>query len=174
MKILLTGASGQLGLALQKTLPPKKLLTFSHADFDITNRSSVFSLVNEHKPDWIINCAAYNLVDEAEEETEQAFRVNSLGALHLTKAAESTNALLVHFSTDYIFDGQNKSPYRETDTPRPLSMYGASKLQGEFLVQLFCPKHFVIRTCGLYGHGSVTKGGNFIDRMLQKPKGTNP
>jgi dTDP-4-dehydrorhamnose reductase len=118
----------------------------------------------------VVNCAAYNFVDKAESEPETAFAVNAWAVRDLTTICRDLDATLVHFSTDYVFglDGDRTTPYRETDAPGPMSVYGLSKLTGEYLVRSICPKHFVIRTCGLYGvWGSGGKGRNFVETMLR-------
>src|SRR5262249_8549339 len=122
------------------------------------------------RPKVVVNCAAYNFVDKAESEPLAAFAVNAWGVRALAQICRDLDCSLVHFSTDYVFglDTARGSPYRETDAPGPASVYGLSKLAGEYLVRFICPKHFVIRTCGLYGvWGSGGKGGNFVETMLR-------
>ena len=174
MKVLLTGANGQLGTAFQGLLPGNSLVPLTRSDLDIANRTAVADAVAEHKPDCIINCAAYNQVDRAEKEAEAAFQTNALGALHLAQAANHADTVLVHFSTDYVFDGKKQSPCRESDPPQPLGIYGLSKLTGEWLVRSTARKHFVIRTCGLYGHSRSVKAGNFAERMLEAAAAGKP
>src|SRR5207302_5199978 len=118
------------------------------------------------RPDLVINCAAYNFVDRAESEPGAAFEVNAWAVKRLAVACRDLGFTLVHFSTDYVFglDKERREPYSETDCPGPLSVYGLSKLSGEFMVRTYCPRHFVIRTCGLYGvSGSGGKGRNFVE-----------
>jgi dTDP-4-dehydrorhamnose reductase len=118
----------------------------------------------------VVNCAAYNFVDRAESEPETAFAVNAWGVRALAEACSDLDAILVQFSTDYVFGLEERRtvPYEETDPPGPLSVYGLSKLTGEYLVRALCPKHFVIRTCGLYGvWGSGGKGKNFVETILR-------
>jgi dTDP-4-dehydrorhamnose reductase len=127
-------------------------------------------VLTELRPDVVINCAAYNLVDRAESEPDAAFAVNALGVRTLAAICRDLDCTLVHFSTDYVFglEAGRATPYHETDAPGPLSVYGLSKLTGEYLVRALCPKHVVIRTCGLYGvSGSGGKGGNFVETMLR-------
>jgi dTDP-4-dehydrorhamnose reductase len=122
------------------------------------------------RPDVVVNCAAYNFVDRAEAEPEAAFAVNAWGVRQLALACRDRGCLLVHFSTDYVFglDEARATPYREDDAPGPVSAYGLSKLAGEYLVRALCPRHVVVRTCGLYGvWGSGGKGGNFVETMLR-------
>jgi dTDP-4-dehydrorhamnose reductase len=122
------------------------------------------------RPDVVINCAAYNFVDKAETEPDAAFAVNAWGPRSLAMVCRDLDCTLVHFSTDYVFglDEARHTPYTEADAPGPLGVYGLSKLAGEYLVRSICPKHYVIRTCGLYGvWGSGGKGGNFVETMLR-------
>jgi dTDP-4-dehydrorhamnose reductase len=118
----------------------------------------------------VVNCAAYNLVDKAESEPAAAFAVNAWGVRDLALICRNLGCVLVHFSTDYVFglDENRSAPWTETDAPGPVSVYGLSKLAGEYLVRSLCPRHFVVRTCGLYGvWGSGGKGGNFVETMLR-------
>jgi dTDP-4-dehydrorhamnose reductase len=126
--------------------------------------------LSELRPGVVVNCAAYNFVDRAEAEPEAAFAVNAWGVRQLALACRDLGCVVVHFSSDYVFglDDTRQTPYAETDAPGPVSVYGLSKLAGEYLVRGLCPRHFVIRTCGLYGvWGSGGKGGNFIETMLR-------
>jgi dTDP-4-dehydrorhamnose reductase len=118
----------------------------------------------------VVNCAAYNFVDQAEAEPDAAFAVNAWAARNLAGVCRDLDCTLVHFSTDYVFglDASRSKPWSEADAPGPVSVYGLSKLAGEYLVRGTCPKHYVIRTCGLYGvWGSGGKGGNFVETMLR-------
>jgi dTDP-4-dehydrorhamnose reductase len=118
----------------------------------------------------VVNCAAYNFVDRAEEEPEAAFAVNAWGVRNLARICAELDCLLVHFSSDYVYglDASRRTPYAEFEAPAPVSVYGLSKLAGEYLVRSLCPRHLVIRTCGLYGvRGSGGKGGNFVETMLR-------
>ena len=125
-------------------------------------------LRNQH-PDVILNTTAYHRVDDCESQPEVAYAVNVLAVLNLVRIANELNALLVHISTDYVFDGKSSQPYTETSPAMPLSVYGNSKLAGEYIVRSLASRHIVIRTCGLYGiAGSRGKGGNFVEIMLAK------
>lgn len=166
MRILVTGAGGQLGQALQRVLAAEEVIALTHTELDITDSEAVKGAVETHRPEWILNTAAYNLVDEAEEQADAAFQVNALGVLHLAQAARAAGATLVHFSTDYVFDGRQQTPYGETDSPNPLSVYGLSKLSGEILLRGGTPKYFLIRSCGLYGWPPHPQRGNFVERLL--------
>ena len=168
MRILLTGAGGQLAHDLKASLGGETLVALTRAELDITDAPAVRAALVRHRPDCLINAAAYNRVDDAEAEPAAAFAANAGGVENLARAAANAGAVLVHFSTDYVFDGAKRAPYIETDAPNPLSLYARSKRAGEEAVQRRCEKHFLIRTCGLYGAaGSRSKGGNFVERMLR-------
>ena len=171
MKVLVTGASGQLGTDLCEVLRDFELIPLTHKDIEINDMDSVKQAFNKYKPDIIVNTAAYVRVDDCEDEKEKAFKVNALGARNVAVVAQELGARLVHLSTDYVFGGEDESrttPYTEFDTPVPLSIYGKSKLAGENLVRHFCLRHFIVRASGLFGvAGSSGKGGNFIETMLR-------
>jgi dTDP-4-dehydrorhamnose reductase len=119
----------------------------------------------------VVNLTAFHRVDDCEAQAESAYAVNVLAVLNLARAANALDAALMHLSTDYVFDGKASEPYVETSTPWPLSVYGNSKLAGEMLVRTQAVRHFVVRTCGLYGRaGSSGKGGNFVETMLRKAR----
>ncbi len=177
MKILLLGANGQLGsdlLTFLKKGEPKtfeKIIALTHNDIEITDSNQVNETFERHHPNTVINTAAYNKVDDCEDSVEKAFSVNAYGVRNLAIACKNIDAALVHFSTDYVFDGLKNTPYKEDDTPQPLSVYGISKLTGEYFVRYILKKCFVIRTCGLYGlAGCMSKGGNFVELMLRFAK----
>lgn len=171
MKVLVTGANGQLGTDLCKVLRDFELIPLTHKDIEISDMNSVKQAFNKHKPDIIINTAAYVRVDDCETEQDKAFLINALGARNVAVVAQELGARLIHISTDYVFGGEAEprtTPYTEFDTPVPLSIYGKSKLAGENLVRHFCLRHFIIRVSGLFGTaGSSGKGGNFIETMLR-------
>ena len=171
MKVLVTGASGQLGTDVCKVLTDSQLIRLTHKDIEIGDMDSVKQAFNKYKPDIIVNTAAYVRVDDCEDEKEKAFQVNALGARNVAVVAQELGARLVHISTDYVFGGEvgpRTTPYTEFDTPVPLSIYGKSKLAGENLVRQFCLRHFIVRASGLFGvAGSSGKGGNFIETMLR-------
>jgi len=169
MKYAVLGASGQLGRDLCPRLPGE-VIPLTRAQADLTRPETVRTTLGELRPDVFFNCAAYNFVDRSETEPEATFAVNAWGTRQLALACREYECTLVHFSTDYVFglDEHRCTPYRETDAPGPVGVYGLSKLAGEYLVRSLCPKHFVIRTCGLYGvWGSGGKGGNFVETMLR-------
>jgi dTDP-4-dehydrorhamnose reductase len=174
MKVLVTGANGQLGTDLCKVLRDFELIPLTDKDIEISDMSSVKQAFSKYKPGIIINTAAYVRVDDCEDEKDKAFSVNALGARNVAVVAQELGARLVHLSTDYVFGGEAElrtTPYTEFDTPVPLSIYGKSKLAGENLVRHFCLRHFIVRTSGLFGvAGSMGKGGNFIETMLRLSK----
>lgn len=163
MKVLLTGANGQLGRTLQKIHPSCWALTaLGRAHLDITDATAVQQCVEALRPEWIINAAAYNAVDLAEQEQSRAFAVNAQGPLNLAQAANEVGARLVHVSTDYVFDGQARQPYSEHAATDPLNAYGRSKLQGEQGVLKAQPQALVLRTAWVYS----ALGANFVAAML--------
>ena len=168
MKVLLTGASGQLGLELQrqfKVCSIVDIVATDHNMLDITHFNQVRAELLLIKPDVVINCAAYTAVDRCEEDIENAYKVNALGPKHLAIVCDEIGAKLVQISTDYVFDGETPVPRREDDVTGPQSIYGSSKLLGEEYVKTFCKKHFIIRTAWLYGEGN-----NFVNTMLRLSK----
>lgn len=165
MKVLITGARGQLGTELIATAPAGvHLIATDRTTLDITDRTQVKTFVAETKPDLIINAAAYTAVDKAESESELAFRINRDGAAHLAEAAHANSARLIHISTDYVFDGKQSTPYKPDDTPNPINVYGESKLAGELAVtEQTEGSALIVRTAWVY---SVT-GNNFVKTMLK-------
>jgi dTDP-4-dehydrorhamnose reductase len=177
MKIVITGAKGQLGNDLVGTKPERAdILPVDLEDLDITDRGQVFSLIAETRPDAVINAAAYVRVDDAEDEGAEAFRVNALGAKHLSEACSKTGAVLLHVSTDYVFDGlRSGEPYTEDDAPNPINTYGISKYAGELFVKHYHDSHYIVRTCSLYGAaGARGKGGNFVYTVLDRARKGQP
>lgn len=169
MKILLTGANGQLGRDLVDALREHELVKTTHQSFDVVDFDQVQRVVRECQPQAIINTAAFHKVDLCETEVLASFAVNAYGVRNLALAAREVDAKLVHFSTDYVFEGNVAVPRTESDPTNPISAYGVSKLAGEKLAAYLWRKSIVIRTCGLYGHaGSSGKGGNFVEMMLKK------
>jgi len=169
MRIAVLGAAGQLGRDLCPRLPGD-VVPLSRTQIDLSNIAGIAPAIASLKPDVLVNCAAYNFVDKAETEPEAAFAVNAWGVRALAQACAAAGTKLVHFSTDYVFglDASRATPLTENDPPGPVSVYGLSKLAGEYLTQSCAPNSLVIRTCGLYGvHGSGGKGGNFVETMLR-------
>jgi len=168
MTTLLIGANGQLGSELRHAFKDHDLVPLVRADMEFTDPAQVRNALRKYRPGLILNTAAYHRVDECEEYPERAFAVNAIAVRDLAIAAREIEAVLVHFSTDFVFDGRQSRPYRETDPPGPLSVYATSKLAGEYFVRATLERYFVIRTCGLYGlAGSSGKGGNFAETMLR-------
>jgi dTDP-4-dehydrorhamnose reductase len=170
MKTAIVGARGQLGQDLCRALSGT-VVTLDRPDVDLTRPGTLAAALGAHRPDVVVNCAAYNFVDRAEDEPGEAFAVNALGVRSLALACREVDCTLVHLSSDFVFglDAERRKPYSEMDAAGPLSVYGSSKLAGEHFVQAVCPRHFVIRTCGLYGrHGQGGKGGNFVEAMLKR------
>ena len=164
MKILVTGAGGQLGNAFQEILPSKhEFVAARHADLDITRLQDIGAFLDLHQPDWVFNAAAYNQVDRAEQDREGAFLLNEQGPRNLAQASAERGIGLVHVSTDYVFDGTLGRPYTEEDRPNPQSVYGASKLAGEQAVAAFNPRHLIVRTAWLYSE----TGANFPRTMMR-------
>jgi len=163
------GANGQLGRDLCPRLPGEvHALTRERAD--LAKPAELRTFLTELRPDMVVNCAAYNFVDRAESEPAAAFAVNAWGVRDLATICRDLDCALMHFSTDYVFglDETRQTPWSEGDAPGPVSVYGLSKLAGEYPVRSTCPRHFVVRTCGLYGvWGSGGKGGNFVETMLR-------
>jgi dTDP-4-dehydrorhamnose reductase len=162
MRVLVTGANGQLGRELLGVLSNEEVHGRDHRALDISNGAAVMAAVREIRPQWVINAAAFNDVDGAEMAEDEAFAVNARGPLNLAGAAADVNAGLIHISTDYIFDGTKGSPYTEDDQPNPLGLYGRSKYQGERWVLESRASACVLRTAWLYG----THGKNFVKAIL--------
>ncbi|MBD8512236.1 dTDP-4-dehydrorhamnose reductase [Photobacterium sp. CAU 1568] len=167
MKILITGANGQVGQALVNKLQGNaELLAVTREQLDITNEAKVQTQVQAFLPDVIINAAAYTAVDKAEQEQELAHQINAAGPEFLAKAAESINAALLHISTDYVFAGDKQGSYSELDKTNPQGAYGASKLAGEKAVAACCQKHIILRTAWVFHEN----GANFVKTMLRLGK----
>ncbi|HXY53777.1 MAG TPA: dTDP-4-dehydrorhamnose reductase [Nitrospirota bacterium] len=169
MKYLIAGRNGQLARAFIRRLE-ERAIDFEAPDeyhFDITDQASVSHGVDSYKPDVIINCAAYNLVDKAEQERDKAFAVNATGPRYLSRAAAKRKAFIVHFSSDYVFDGQKENGlYSENDAANPLNEYGRSKLKGESAVLEETDKSLVFRLSWVFGEGKQ----NFIHKLLEWTK----
>jgi dTDP-4-dehydrorhamnose reductase len=169
MRFAVLGAQGQLGRDLCPRLTGE-VHALTRQQADLTNPASLRTMLADIRPDVVINCAAYNFVDRAESEPQAAFAVNTWGVRDLALACRDAGCTLVHYSSDYVFglDASRRTPWTETDLPGPVSVYGLSRLTAEYLVRALCPRHVVIRTCGLYGvWGTGGKGGNFVETMLR-------
>lgn len=171
MRIALIGANGQLGSELAAVLSGHEVVPFTRKTLDVTDYAATRTALESLRPTHVINTAAFHRTDDCEDRMDEAFRANAFAVRNLAQACRSLDAALVHFSTDYVFDGEKGAPYSEDDCPRPVNVYGASKLAGEHLIRLTWPKHFLVRTSGMFGvRGSVEKGGNFIDRILARAR----
>jgi len=164
-KVLITGASGQLGKEFVKVLSSKGIdfVALERKDLDITNFEKVYKTLKEIKPSIVINCSAYTQVDLAEKEIFQAFSTNAIGPYNLAITCREINAKLIHYSTDYVFDGTKKGLYTEEDSPNPLNQYARSKLLGEELVKQVLEDYLILRVSWVYGEGRQ----NFIYKLLQ-------
>ncbi len=168
MKILLFGKGGQVGWELQRSLAPLGelvALDFDSADFcgDFSQPEALADTVRAVRPDVIVNAAAHTAVDKAESEPALARTLNATAPGVLAREAATLGAWLVHYSTDYVFDGSGSTPWQETDSPAPLNVYGQTKLEGEQLVAQHCTKHLILRTSWVY----AARGGNFAKTMLR-------
>jgi dTDP-4-dehydrorhamnose reductase len=165
MRLMITGAGGQLGQEMAKQAGTKghDVTPFTSRELDITNTAAVRGAVLRCRPDAVVNCAAYNAVDHAEREWRRAFLVNGLAVRTLALAAREAGAILVHYSTDYVFDGLSTRPYTIADRPNPLSRYGESKLLGEQAVRDHSSCYFLIRTSWVFGPGNT----NFAQKVLE-------
>lgn len=182
MKILITGGDGQLGRQIKAVIKRgytdigvlndiiiKSEIKFTNSkELDVSDFSMVNNYITSFMPDIVINCAAYTNVSMCEKKYESAFKVNSLGARNLAIACEKVSSKLLHISTDYVFDGECSSPYREYDIPNPINNYGKTKLLGEQFVREFCSRYFIVRTSWLYGE----YGKNFVKTIIMEGKET--
>lgn len=162
MKIVICGANGQLGRALQASLDGQSVTALARSQLDITDLENARQAFNTIKPDLVINAAAFNEVDRAESDPEPAFKHNALGPRNLALATSAIGIPIVHVSTDYVFDGNGSRPYHEFDQTGPHSVYGASKLAGERAVAIHNPRHYIVRTAWLYDATSR----NFPNTMI--------
>lgn len=167
MKILLIGADGQLGTDIQKVFDKQDIIPLVQQDMEVIDYTQSKAVIEKHKPDIIINTAAYHNVPECEKNPEQAFLVNAVGVRNLVNICRESKTRLIHLSTDYVFDGKKKQPYTEDDIPNPLNVYATSKLAGEYFVKRI-EGHYLIRLASLFGvAGCLGKGGtNFVENML--------
>jgi len=163
-RILLTGSTGQVGWELHRSLMPLgEIIAPNRKQFDLANPESLRSKIQEWKPDIIINPAAYTAVDQAEDEAELAFTINAAAPKVLAEEASRLKIPLIHYSTDYVFDGKKEIPYTEQDAPNPLNVYGESKLVGENTIQKTTEQHLILRTSWVYSH----RRNNFLTTMLK-------
>jgi len=171
-RILVTGGGGQLASDLEALLErDAEVVAPTRAQLDVTDDAAVESVFASLRPTTVFNCAAFHNVEVCEREEDQAFAVNVRAVKRLATRCAETDAQFVHLSTNYVFDGTAESAYDETDVPNPRSIYAISKLAGEYAALTYAPNALVVRTAGLYGmHGSVSKGGNFVTRMIARAR----
>lgn len=164
MRLLITGANGQLGQALQKTLAAHELALADLPEIDITDRAQIEAAISDFRAEVVIHCAAYTDVDGCVRNPELAYRVNSLGSQNVALASLAAGAAMVHLSTNEVFAGEQPEGYEEWQPSRPINPYGRSKAAAEFQVRSVLPQHFIVRTAWLYAPG----GHNFIHTILQR------
>jgi len=164
MKILITGANGQVGREFARLTPPNPIHTsaLTRDQLDITDTDEVSEAFVGHQPSIVINCAAYTMVDGAEEDPERAFAVNAVGVENLARACRDAGIPLLHLSTDYVFDGTRDAPYGENDSVAPLGVYGRSKWEGEEAIRGHLENHLIVRSSWIFG----VHGHNFVKKML--------
>ena len=172
MKILVTGAKGQLGKKIIDILGQKHQLILTDVDnMDITDIDAIKIVVEKEKPDYIIHGAAYTQVDKAEENVELCRKINSFGTKNIALIAKEFNIKLIYISTDFVFDGSKKTPYSEDDKPNPISIYGITKYEGEEYIKNICDKYYILRVAWLFGELPVGHPGtNFVEVMLRLAK----
>lgn len=166
MVVLVTGANGQLGQSLQfvaHNYPEIQFVFCSSAQLDVTDKTSCLSVFQQYQPKYCINAAAYTAVDKAESEPEKAHLINVIGAQNIATACKETNSVLLHISTDFVFDGKHNTPYTEEDVPNPTGVYGQTKLDGERAIQDILKNYYIIRTSWVYSQF----GNNFMKTMLR-------
>jgi dTDP-4-dehydrorhamnose reductase len=174
---IVLGAGGQLGFELTAELRRRRVhvLAVTRRQLDITNEAAVDALIDRHRPTWVLNAAAYNLVDAAEREPEVAYRVNALGVHNIAVATARVGGTLLHYSTDHVFDGEKEEAYVEDDLPSPPSAYGISKLAGEHFARAYSQRAYVVRVAGVFGPaGRFTNRSNFPELILKKAKAKEP
>ena len=175
MKLLLFGASGQAGSRLRRRAVGKPITIEAppHAALDVRDTNRLAHYIGEAVPDWVVNFSAFHVLDACEDDFVQAMLVNAVAVRAMAVASRAAGARFLTVSTDYVFDGGRAEPWREDDEARPLQAYGVSKRAGELAALAAAPDHaFIVRTCGLYGHGgSRERGGNFIEKRLAEARG---
>ena len=174
-RTLITGGGGQLASDLEELLGERgQVWSRSREELDITDDEAVAAAMSSFAPTVVYNCAAYHNVDVCEDTEDRAFAVNARAVKRLAQRCTEQGARLVHLSTNYVFDGSGERPWTEEDLPRPRSIYALSKLAGEHAALAYAADALVVRTGGLYGeHGSASKGGNFVVRMITRARETN-
>jgi dTDP-4-dehydrorhamnose reductase len=170
--VLITGGGGQLASDLDALLAGRREVAApSREELDVTDDDAVARAFDSARPELVLNCAAFHNVEVCETEEDRSFEVNARAVKRLAQRCEEAGARLVHFSTNYVFDGTREEPYAEDDLPNPRSVYAVSKLAGEYAALSYNSRALVVRSAGLYGqHGSASKGGNFVTRMLARAR----
>ncbi len=177
MRVAVIGANGQLGSELVRVFSNVEwdVAPLTRPGCDVCDFATVRTVLREIRPAVVVNTAALTRVDDCEEDVRTAFDVNTHAVRNLAGECQALGSVLVHLSTDYVFGGEKRAPYTEDDAPCPLSVYGVSKLAGEYYARTICARHFVVRTSGLYGTaGARGKGGNFVETMLQMARAGRP
>jgi len=173
-KVAIFGSAGQLGSDLVEVIQSSgsyDVIPLTHEIVDCTDAGAVRRAVLHSRPQFVINSAAYVRVDDCEDHAREAFDVNAVGALNIARACAEIDALCVYIGTDYVFDGEKKTPYVESDSPNPINVYGVTKLAGEYLVRQTSPRWLIVRVASLFGKtGARGKGGNFVETILAKAK----
>ncbi|GKX30823.1 NAD(P)-dependent oxidoreductase [Vallitalea longa] len=162
IRILITGANGQLGNDIQLLSSHHSIIALGKDELDITDMNNIQDIILRIKPDMIINCAAYTNVDNCEDNPRLAYDINTYGCYNLALTAIKYDICIVHISTDYVFDGSSDKPYIEKNTPNPINIYGKTKLLGEIIIKTMCTRYFIIRTSWMYGQN----GTNFVKTIL--------
>lgn len=173
-RVLLIGGSGQLGTAIRLRWTDCDVVAPAHAELALENAGQLRDALDRVRPDVLVNAAAFHDVDRCEEEPERAFAVNAFAVGAAARLAKERDVVFVTISTDYVFDGKTSVPYDEAAVPHPLSLYGMSKLTGEYFVERNPPRAFVVRTCGLYGGAAPSSRRPFIDRVLSRSGDATP
>ena len=164
MRILLTGRNGQVGWELERSLAPLgEVIAFDRANLDLSDAATIRRAAQDTKPDVIVNAAAYTAVDRAESEPELADAINHVAPRTFAEEARRSGALLVHYSTDYVFDGETRAPYKEDDATHPINVYGRTKLEGEQAIRASGCRHWILRSGWVY----AARGNNFLRTMLR-------
>jgi dTDP-4-dehydrorhamnose reductase len=174
LKIAIIGSTGQLGTDLMKVFQHEhEAMGLTHKDIEVTDYSSCL-ILKEHRPEVVINTAAFHKTDQCEQEPLKTFSANAIGARNITMISKEIEAAMIFISTDYVFDGSKNEPYTEDDVPNPINTYGISKVAGEFYTKQNL-KHYIIRLASLFGvAGASGKGGNFVETMITKAKKNEP
>ena len=168
MRVAILGSTGQLGSDLVHFFAHEDLYPLTHDDTDVCDHARVTEVLTGIRPDVVINTTAFHNVDICEDRVEQSFAVNTFAVKNLAQVCKDLGCMLVHFSTDYVFNGEQERPNEEEDLPNPLNVYGVSKLAGEHCIRAITSEHMIIRTSGLFGpKGAKAKGGNFVETMIR-------